>query len=709
MWTDVIVGTRITDNLDIAPGPLWLTGNFFTINQPNTPQKVQVGEDPVHLIDIYYSSASASDPSTNGTIFGAHCTLSIVPTYACIVGIANGNIMVNQQLNVDVQFNADGLTDRPISVDGFKTNCSAHNVIVADEYEVSVDQNGRLQIVPHGQRQVKDLSTTFTPTSEGTEICQTDQLAAQIKSRFSDPAPVDFSSVDLNGMQDFIFPGGKVFTFKSAVFSQSNDLICSLTYVDPGAAAPPTAMMQVSSTQSEWQYYFEKENFKHLILSQNDLRVFRAFVNKKRQQFITWIWLRLELSTYDCSRCAERQSQRQIRDDNMRFSFAIHRLFCMLSSWNNKGNSGFRKEGITVELSAHSPSDAKHCFKDLQLRMNDTAWAIKSVRTMERSPFNDHGWVNGVRLQPLTDRIISRLLGPSEGIKLCLRKLLGVLPKVSIVSSFIIRRQFYRHFSVSKTLKPIINSLTNLREFRYEPWRGVTTRTVPGREIRDRENLTLFAKVLRDKPSLKVVSFNEDVDWHIHRPYRNNEPACQGVGQAAAEGSRGLEQFHGAMGLDARDFFHGFQPNIQPRPKMQWPHLKFITLSSKSLNPGYADHLIRTAASAALHMPSLVQMELWNADLQSAAVFLYVVRDRPVIRLRSSWGGCLSEEAIQSWRQVAERKTYFRGLRVRLESIPWDIVQKHDQVLPWVELRGRMLTRGSLEQIYRAIRMFEEE
>jgi hypothetical protein len=69
----------------------------------------------------------------------------------------------------------------------------------------------------------------------------------------------------------------------------------------------------------------------------------------------------------------------------------------------------------------------------------------------------------------------------------------------------------------------------------------------------------------------------------------------------------------------------------------------------------------------------------------------------------------LSEEAIQSRRQVAERETYFRSLRARLESIPWDIVQKHEQVLPWVELRGRMLIRGSLEQIYREIRMFEEE
>lgn len=249
MWTDVIVGTRADDSNDA----IWPTGNFFTINQPNTPQTVQIGDDPVNVIDIYYSSASASDPSLHGTIFGANCTLNIVPTYACIVGIANGVITVNQQLNVDVQFNSD---DLPLSlgpldcIPGFKTNCTAYNVIVTDEYEVSVDQNGRLQIVSSGQRKVNDLSTTFTQTSLASAMCQTDQLAAQIKSRFSEPAPVDFSSIDLNGIQDFIFPGGKVFTFKSAIFSQNNDLICSLTYVDPGAAAPPTAMMQVSSTQS---------------------------------------------------------------------------------------------------------------------------------------------------------------------------------------------------------------------------------------------------------------------------------------------------------------------------------------------------------------------------------------------------------------------------------------------------------------------------
>lgn len=464
----------------------------------------------------------------------------------------------------------------------------------------------------------------------------------------------------------------------------------------------------LATVSREWQDYFEQENFKRLILHQNDLKKFRTVMNKRRAPFITWIWLRLELSTYDCSECAQRQSQGQIADENGRITLAIHALFEILSRLEKRKT--FRKKGITFELSAHSRSDLEHFFKDLQPRMNDTAWTIKGPRTMDLSSLNNHGWENGVRVERLTAQIKERLLGPSEGISLW--KGLRVLPKVGIISSFVIRRQFYRHFSVPNTLCSIINSLTRLLEFRYEPWRGLTTRSVAGREIRDRENLTLFAKVLQGKTSLKVVSFYEDVSWFIHRPYRDNKPACQEVGQAAATSTRGLEQFHGAMGLDARDFFHGFQPSPQPgpRPEIYWPRLKSLSLTSKSLNLRTADDLIRAAASAAQHMPNLVHMELWNADLDSAAVFLYVQWDRRnIIRLRSSWGGYLSDEAIQSWREVAEGKMYFRGLEVKLESIPGDIVRNHDQLLPWLTLRKCMLTHGSLEQIYREIGMHEEE
>jgi hypothetical protein len=38
----------------------------------------------------------------------------------------------------------------------------------------------------------------------------------------------------LNSSSSWVFPGGKTFAFKNVQFSDNKDLVCEITYVDPG-------------------------------------------------------------------------------------------------------------------------------------------------------------------------------------------------------------------------------------------------------------------------------------------------------------------------------------------------------------------------------------------------------------------------------------------------------------------------------------------
>ncbi|KAL4867698.1 hypothetical protein BDV12DRAFT_170924 [Aspergillus spectabilis] len=57
--------------------------------------------------------------------------------------------------------------------------------------------------------------------------------ALSTKEDALDVTTTNMEPTSLNGVQNFIFPGGKVFTYKSHKFSDSQDLTCAITYVDP--------------------------------------------------------------------------------------------------------------------------------------------------------------------------------------------------------------------------------------------------------------------------------------------------------------------------------------------------------------------------------------------------------------------------------------------------------------------------------------------
>ena len=455
----------------------------------------------------------------------------------------------------------------------------------------------------------------------------------------------------------------------------------------------------------EWQYFFERTNFQHLTIHQSDLLKLGRIVQGQRRMFVKWIWLRLELPEYDCERCNKQESSEEIQSHNFVFTNAIWDLFAILSTWEKKGEFGVGERGPTLELSAHSPSDSKHFCKELDSRINDTVWSGSKGGPKKRHHDRAHGWRKGRQIRRPEDDAKMRVFGHPNGLKFDLRapsarKMRRTLPKVRVIKSLVVRRQFYRAFSVAKALQPIIQCLTQLENFTYEPWRGIDTKSHSGRAIRDMEHHLLFLDVFKYRRSLRRVSIFENFNRAL---YGGRQRECYTLlGKDLARSSRNFEELHASLNVDAKDFFHAFWPGQNPKEKkgVEWKNLKYLALTSHSLNPWDYDQLVQAAAAAAQRMPQLEIMELWNGVKGYSCIFRYERRvDQPRIQLLSTWGGQLGAQARACWGVVARGHSSRHELQAEPFCLNASLITSHVSVLHYLVLKRRLLNETSLQQM----------
>ncbi len=474
--------------------------------------------------------------------------------------------------------------------------------------------------------------------------------------------------------------------------------------LDPPVEGTKYIQSAYATVCREWNNFFERETFNHLILHQSDVPELGSIVQGQRKTFVKRIWLRLELPEYDCESCNKQQSTEEFKDHKFLFTNAVWDLFAFLSTWENRGEFGVGGRGVTLELSAHSPSDSKHFCKELARRSDDTPWERNEIP--EKS-YHDlaHGWRNGVqRHRPRYDAKM-RVFGDLKGLKFDLRapsarKMNRTLPKVRVIKELIIRRQFYRAFSVANALQPIIKSCTQLQFLSYEVWRGINKKGYSGRATRDIEHHILFGDVFKYRQSLRRVSIFEDFTCALHGSKKRVRNPL--LGKALARSSRNFTDLHAAFNVDARDFFYAFCPRQDPKEKkgMEWKNLKCLSLTSRFLNPSGYDRLIQLAAAAAQRMPQLECMEIWNGERGRACVFRYqrwVERAR--ISLLSTWRRHLGAKARAPWREVASGHGIIGDLQEEHVSLDASLIKSHVSVFPHLLLGERLLQPISLRQM----------
>lgn len=234
------VNTTVGDRVVNQEGHLW-QDPFATATAYQPAQTVLVLPDGDILISMKWTAAN--DPgtkSTNGSLCGStDCELAIVPSYECTVVATNNQITVTQTFQVQVTLNVYGFMIRDTGVDYIATS----NVVdrtITDTYDMSVDQSGNLNFLATPDAH-KTTDTSQELPVEGWFV-QSNELSNHVRSLFDSPVPVDFGPPNpyLRGLQNSIFPGGNVFTYKDVRFSQYGDLLCSFTYLDPNEAVTST-------------------------------------------------------------------------------------------------------------------------------------------------------------------------------------------------------------------------------------------------------------------------------------------------------------------------------------------------------------------------------------------------------------------------------------------------------------------------------------
>lgn len=175
----------------------------------------------------------------------------------------------------------------------------------------------------------------------------------------------------------------------------------------------------------------------------------------------------------------------------MAFTNALWGLLPILSTWKRPADQALNPNaGMTLELSASSPSDSEHLYRDFRLQDNypylteedlDPDYQAYERPSRELAELNDklHNWSSG-RIDKYNRLSVMRLLG-TEPLDLDFSGMspgtyTGKFPTIDIVCDFLVRRRFYRLFKPEVLSRLIEQSFGSLRCLRIEHWRGVHTK-----------------------------------------------------------------------------------------------------------------------------------------------------------------------------------------------------------------------------------------
>lgn len=122
-----------------------------------------------------------------------------------------------------------------------------------------------------------------------------------------------------------------------------------------------------------------------------------------------------------------------------------------------------------------------------------------------------------------------------------------------------------------------------------------------------------------------------------------------------SSGSHNLETLSASFLVDAMYFFEWCQPT------WVWKNLRSLSLTSHFLRPGCnqhenVNHLLHVAATAALCMPKLEVMELWNHRRQWFCIFRYqfLTAYLPArMTWRANWNLCVQPNVFRAWEATA--------------------------------------------------------
>jgi len=193
-----------------------------------TPQTYQVVNDSTSKVLTFSYSKSASDSDTFVPLWG---NITLTNSVQSDIYLENNIIRTVTTATAYVHINCEGGVTEGNFVK-YQTETS---------YQIGVDQSGNLTVVlTTGSPKFSDFSDKIDPSSwsEFVTLGQIDGVVDKVKSfwtnlkRFLDNHETAILAM-LKGSGIWVFPGGKTFIFKDVYFSDHQDLVAHVTYVDP--------------------------------------------------------------------------------------------------------------------------------------------------------------------------------------------------------------------------------------------------------------------------------------------------------------------------------------------------------------------------------------------------------------------------------------------------------------------------------------------
>ncbi|KAF5006195.1 hypothetical protein FDECE_7418 [Fusarium decemcellulare] len=445
-----------------------------------------------------------------------------------------------------------------------------------------------------------------------------------------------------------------------------------------------------AAVSREWQAAIEAENFGQIQLGNNDLQEFEEVARRKRRKLlIKSIWLNIELERYGCRSCQRSEPDYIVRKNEKTIAEKILALFTFLRGWRRGGGGD-----LSLELNAYSPSDREHWHQHCYF-----GGPSEDTHTRElHDP--KHGWYYGRKVGAISGEAIERLFGGWGhfiGFRNC------QFPKVTAITTFIVRRQFRRQFFPSD-FQSLLSRFPRLQYLVYEPWRqwfgpvqeylwdpgysSMIEKTFP----KGLKNVSVFEDFNEDYAArlatnpLNAVMFQQGID-----PIRITTPR---VGAAFASRSLKVEELSVSFMTDARDFLDACQSG------WRWEHLRSLVLTSRLMTPSRRQvevtHLLRDAGVIAMRMPELQTMAFWNGAKGEACAFTYRRGDGS-ITWRATWDMKLEPCVIEAWRRVIYQYSR-QAFRVKSEIIGSRILS-HGDAIHHLDLPAGVIDPVSLWQI----------
>ncbi|KAK8098880.1 uncharacterized protein PG998_012121 [Apiospora kogelbergensis] len=198
----------------------WVPVYRVSLSRDGAPDSVDVGSftDATQVIQVNYHRYITDSDS-----YGLYSAdFNITTDYTVKAYFHGTTIKIEQEYRVHMYLRAANNNDELTVYDPKRT----------DWYDISVGQYGDLNVV------WRDFDT-----ADGSEQPHTgwfidlfvplNEIIDDIKDDIEDMGPINLEPINFDTLQSFIFPGSKTFAFKSPVFSDYQDLLCKITYVNP--------------------------------------------------------------------------------------------------------------------------------------------------------------------------------------------------------------------------------------------------------------------------------------------------------------------------------------------------------------------------------------------------------------------------------------------------------------------------------------------